>query len=110
VGRGQPGAGVAAPQRRALRGACLGDVLAVAGTVDVDAYGVHRRSHVDAIGAHLGGISVERVRQIEAVALRKVGIALTLRERLGAQRAHALWDKLRGKSLGHFERALRAVS
>jgi Sigma-70, region 4 len=61
---------------------------------------------LDAISMEIG-VSRERVRQIEAVALRKVRAAMAIRDQLGAQRAHAIWDELRGRPVGDFERALR---
>lgn len=63
---------------------------------------------LDAIGVALG-CSRERVRQLETQALLKLRLAFSLEEMLGPKRAAPLLAKLRGKSLGAFRDAYRAV-
>ena len=59
--------------------------------------------------AAIVGVSRERVRQIEAVALRKMRIGLRLRQLLGPRRAQPVLDRLRGRGISDFKRALRTA-
>jgi hypothetical protein len=52
-------------------------------------------------------LCVERVRQLERQALRKVGLALAIERLIGRRRAEAVWLQLQGQPLPVFEAALR---
>jgi len=68
-----------------------------------------RESSLDEV-AEVVGVSRERVRQIEEVALEKVRLGLAIEEQLGVVRAAPILAQLRGADLRCFRSALRALS